>query len=167
MDPLFVSAELLDSSMFAGERHWRAGVTPFKSGAVGELHPKVGHRITLGVFFMAKYGEQFKLKLVNIEPELVVCGRSRGVWRRLYGVAPLDSRLEQHGREGLGKKYSHYDAQFRMSVLSHMWREKVSCQQATAVFDIRAQDAIAKREHRYHAGGIDALAPRPRGRHRK
>lgn len=118
---------------------------------------------------MAKYSEQFKLKLVKEHKS-----GAGGVWTiaQRHGVGYTVLRrwiavYTQHGREGLRKKYSHYDAQFRMSVLRHMWREDLSYQQAAAVFDIRAQGAIAKWERQYHAGGIDALASGPRGRPRK
>jgi transposase len=124
---------------------------------------------TFGVFFMAKYSEQLKLKLVK-EHQGGAGGVRMIAQRHGVGYTVLRRWIavyEQHGREGLRKKYSHYDAQFRMSVLSHMWREELSYQQAAAVFDIRAHDAIAKWERQYHAGGIDALAPRPRGRRKK
>ena len=54
-----------------------------------------------------------------------------------------------------------------MTVLTHMWEKDLSHAQATAVFDIRNSTCIGKWESQYHAGGIDALAPRPRGRRPK
>lgn len=118
---------------------------------------------------MAKYSEQFKLKLVK-EYQAGVGGVGMIAQRHGVGYTVLRRWIavyERHGREGLRKKYSHYDVRFRMSVLSHMWRENLSHQETAAVFDIRDQGAIAKWERRYHAGGIDALAPGPRGRPRK
>jgi transposase len=124
---------------------------------------------TFGVFFMAKYSEQLKHKMVKQylgggvgTRELAMRhGVSRSVLCRWIAA------YEQHGRDGLRKKFSHYDAQFRMSVLTHMWQKELSHQQVAAVFDIRSPGCIAKWERQYHVGGIDALAPRPRGRRPK
>lgn len=100
---------------------------------------------------MAKYSEQWKLKLVK-EHQAGAGGVRMIAQRHGVGYSVLRRWIavyEQHGREGLRKKYSHYDAHFRMSVLSHMWREELSYQQAAAVFDIRAHSAIAKWERQY------------------
>lgn len=115
---------------------------------------------------MTKHSEQLKLKMVK--QYLAGAGGARVLAQR-HGVGYTVLRrwiaaYEQHGRDGLRKKFSHYDARFKMSVLTQMWREDLSYQQATAVFDIRSPTCIAKWERQYHAGGIDALAPRPRGR---
>jgi len=115
---------------------------------------------------MARYSEQLKLKLVK-EHQSGAGGVRMIAQRHGVGYTVLRrwiAAYEQHGREGLRKKYSHYDAQFRMSVLSYMWREGLSYQQVAAVFDIRWPGCISKWEHQYHAGGIDALASCPRGR---
>lgn len=115
---------------------------------------------------MAKYSEQLKLKLVK---QYLTGVAGAGAIAQRYGVGPSVLRhwvatYEQHGRDGLRKKFSHYDAQFRMSVLTHMWRKDLSCRQVAVVFDIRSPSCIGKWERQYHEGGIDALAPRPRGR---
>ncbi len=115
---------------------------------------------------MAKYSEQLKLKLVK---QYLAGVAGAGVIAQRYGVGPSVLRhwvatYEQHGRDGLRKKFSHYDAQFRMSVLTHMWRKDLSCRQVAVVFDIRNPSCVGKWERRYHEGGMDALAPRPRGR---
>ena len=45
-----------------------------------------------------------------------------------------------------------------------MWRQELSCRQVAALFDIRNPGSIRVWERRYHAGGVDALASKPRGR---
>ncbi|MDX8524921.1 helix-turn-helix domain-containing protein [Mesorhizobium sp. MSK_1335] len=72
---------------------------------------------------------------------------------------------QAHGDAGLLGKYDHYDAAFKLSVLERMWGEGLSYRQ-TALFNIRNAGCLAGWEKRYHAGGIEALAPRPRGRPR-
>jgi transposase len=121
---------------------------------------------TFGVFFMTKYSEQLKLKAVKQylagTASVRVVAQRQGV-----GYAVLCRRIaayKQHGQNGLRKKFSHYDARFKMSVLTHMRKKELSYQQAAAVFDIRSPGCIAKWERQYHDGGMDALAPRPRGR---
>ena len=115
---------------------------------------------------MAKHSEQLKLKLVK---QYLAGGVGIRVLARRHGVSRSALRrwvaaYREHGRDGLRKKWDHYDAQFRMSVLVHMWKKELSQQQVAAVFDIRSPGCIAKWERQYHDGGIDALAPRPRGR---
>jgi transposase len=121
---------------------------------------------TFGVFFMAKYSEQLKLKVVK--QYLGGAGGTRVLAER-HGVSRSVVQrwvmaYEQHGHDGLRKKLNHYDVQFRMSVLTRMWQMDLSYQQVAAVFDIRSPGCIAKWERQYHDGGMDALAPRPRGR---
>jgi transposase len=124
---------------------------------------------TFGVFFMTKHSEQLKVKMVK---QYLAGVAGTGVLAQRYGVGRSVLRrwiaaYEQHGRDGLRKKFSHYDAQFRMSVLAHMWEKDLSHEQVAAVFDIRSPTCIARWERQYHVGGIDALALRPRGRRPK
>ncbi|WP_412525428.1 IS3 family transposase [Burkholderia lata] len=72
-----------------------------------------------------------------------------------------------HGDNGLRRKTSRYDAQFKLSVLLHMWRAELSYRQVAAIFDIRSPGCIGQWERLYHDGGLAALAPRPRERPRK
>jgi transposase len=74
-------------------------------------------------------------------------------------------RFELHGVRGLRKKHSVYDEHFRLRVLRRMWREQLSYSQAIALFDIRGSPSVVARwEHLYHQGGVQALKPKPRGR---
>jgi transposase len=121
---------------------------------------------TFGVFFMAKHSEQLKLELVKRylggDGGMRVLAHQHGVSRTV--LRRWVAAYRQHGRDGLRRKREHYDAQFKMSVLVHMWKKGLSREQVAAVFDIRSPGGIAKWEYQYHEGGIDALKPRTRGR---
>jgi transposase len=71
-----------------------------------------------------------------------------------------------HGPAGLSKKVSHYDAAFKLSVLRRMWNDGLSHRQTAAIFDIRSIGCLSDWERRYERGGIEALAPRRKGRPR-
>jgi len=72
-----------------------------------------------------------------------------------------------HGNAALHGKQSRYDARFKLRVLQHMWRDGLSAREVTALYDIRAAGAVPQWARLYDEGGIDALAPRPKGRRRK
>lgn len=85
-------------------------------------------RPAIGVFFMTKYDEAFKLRVV----EQYLAGDIR--FRRLSQEHGLDRgtlrpwivHYQQHGVDGLSAKHSHYSVQFKMTVLKWMWREALS-----------------------------------------
>lgn len=118
---------------------------------------------------MSKYDEQFKLKVVK---QYLA---SQGGFKRVAQQHDLDYAMVRrwvctyrlHGKKGLSKKSTHYSAQFKLSVLQHMWRTKLSFNQTAAVFDIRSWASVGIWERQYHSGGLNALAPRPRGRVKK
>jgi transposase len=118
---------------------------------------------------MTKYDEQFKLAVV----EQYLSGTAGyKVLAKAHGLP--DSMVKkwvdlhrQHGAAGLAKKFSHYDAQFRRSVLQHMWDGDLSYGQVAAVFNIRSPGCISQWERCYHSGGLDALIPRSRGKPNK
>lgn len=71
-----------------------------------------------------------------------------------------------HGVQGLEKKFSAYDAAFKLSVLQRMWDDGLSYRQAAAIFNIRSTHCIADWVKRYESGGLEALIPRRKGRPR-
>lgn len=115
---------------------------------------------------MAKYDKAFKLKIVRL------CQRGLGGYKavaRAHGVCPSSLRrwiasYALHGPAGLTKKFSHYDVAFKLKVLRRIHRDELSLQQAAVIFDIRSAGQIALWQRQYHAGGVDALASKPRGR---
>ena len=117
---------------------------------------------------MAKYDEQFKLAVVQ---EYLADGSDgyRALAKR-HGLAS-HAMLErwvmayrQHGMAGLSKKSSKYTAEFKLSVLRHMWDNHLSIIQTAAKFDIRHHAMVGIWERAYRDGGLEALIPRPRGR---
>lgn len=111
---------------------------------------------------MTKYSEQFKLSVVQrylsephgfraVANEFAVGVAMVKRWVRFYRA---------HGLEGLSAKSpTHYDVEFKLNVLRHMWDNRLSCAQAAAVFNVRGQCNVANWQRKYRAGGTGALLP--------
>lgn len=115
---------------------------------------------------MSKYNEQFKLAVVQ---EYLTGAAGFKHIANVHGlpysmVRKWVSLHRLHGTAGLAKKFTHYDAEFRLSVLRHMWDRALSYTEVAAVFNIRSVGCIGQWERCYHSGGLDALAARKRGR---
>lgn len=115
---------------------------------------------------MSKYSEKFKHDVVQqyrvgtsgYKEIALAHGLPHSTVRKWVSLHRL------HGADGLAKKFSHYSAEFRFSVLQYMWDHDLSYSQVAAVFNIRNAGCIGPWERCYHSGGLDALAPRKRGR---
>ncbi|OEZ57050.1 transposase [Duganella sp. HH105] len=118
---------------------------------------------------MAKYSEQFKLAVVQqyLEGAGGYQAVANGHQVKRTAVRRWVDLFKAHGKAGLAKKFSHYDAQFRLAVLKHMWANELSYRQVANVFNIRSTGCIGQWERCYHSGGIDALTPRKRGKPKK
>lgn len=118
---------------------------------------------------MSKHSEQFKLSVIqdylNGVDGFQAVAQRRGVDDSMLRRWVAAYRL--HGDAGILKKYMHYTAQFKLSVLRHMWGKGLSHRETAAVFDIRHAPNIGIWERQYYADGIDALVPRRRGRPKK
>ena len=116
---------------------------------------------------MTKYDEEFKLKIV--QDYLNGPAGDKALAKR-YGVPSSMIKkwaglYRAHGRDGLTKKKaSWYSAEFKLSVLKHMWDNVSSFGQTAATFNIRHHAIVGVWERSYRDGGFDALIPRPRGR---
>lgn len=120
---------------------------------------------------MAKYTEQFKLEVVQayLASDSI---SSRDLAQR-YGltghsmVQKWVAAYQLHGMPGLSKKFSRYSAEFKLSVLQHMWDNQLSITQTAAKFQVRNQAMVGMWERAYRSGGFDALESRPPGRPKK
>nr|WP_280949787.1 IS3 family transposase [Rhizobium miluonense] len=115
---------------------------------------------------MSKHSLAFKLSVVEFyekgERSCREVGAHFGVDHGT--VLKWVASYEAHGAAGLAKKFSRYDAAFKLSVLQRMWEDGLSYRQTAALFDIRNKSCLADWERCYKTGGIDALTPSCRGR---
>ena len=107
---------------------------------------------------MLKYTEKFK--------EAVVLDYLNGTmgYRRLsahHGTTAEDIKrwvaaYRLHGLAGLSRKAAHYKAQFKLSILQHMWENGLSYKKTAAVFNTHPS-SVATWESRYRTGGMEGL----------
>ena len=81
---------------------------------------------------------------------------------REFSIAPAVLRRwvlwhRLHGTAGLTYKPGRYSADFKLSVLQHMWDNALSLTQVAAVFNVRNPNVVALWEGRYRDGGLQAL----------
>ena len=115
---------------------------------------------------MTKYDEQFKLKIVQ---QYLTGAAGYKALGNQHGLEDSMVRrwvkwFQAHGIDGLKKKFTHYSAQAKLSMLQHMWDNELSCSQTAAVFNIRNPGILRVWEREYRRAGFDALIARPRGR---
>jgi transposase len=123
-------------------------------------------RPTFGVFYMARYDEQFKLKAVQ---QYLSGDASYRQVAAAYGIEFSQLRcwvasFKAHGRCGLASKSGSYDAQLKLEVLDRGRSEGLSDRQLATLYDIRSTGHIGKWRSQYDAGGVSALEPQRRGR---
>lgn len=116
---------------------------------------------------MAKYDEGFKRTIVlrhlsgleGVNALAASHGVDNATIRRWIAA------YELHGDAALRKKFSHYSAEFKLSVLQRMAQERLSARQVLALFDIRGgAGVISAWQRQYDQGGLQALQPKPKGR---
>ena len=74
------------------------------------------------------------------------------------------SHYRLHGIDGLRRKRSVYSAQFKLQVLSHQVRERLSSRQVAAFYDIRNPNQVVVWRRKLDTAGVAALESRQRGR---
>jgi transposase len=115
---------------------------------------------------MTKYDERFKLSVVRQYL------KSTDGYKSVAKQHGLDDAMVRrwvlafraHGKDGLKKKFTHYSAEFKLSVLQHMWDNELSYGQTAALFNIRSLGSLSVWEREYRRAGLEALVARPRGR---
>jgi len=114
---------------------------------------------------MAKFDLKFKQEVVR---EYLAGGSARGLGKE-YGLDHGTIRrwvqsYRYHGVEGLSKKFEHYSAEFKLSVLKRMKQDHLSQREVEAMFGLRGCGTVSRWERLYHEHGLAGLKPRPKGR---
>lgn len=115
---------------------------------------------------MGKYTAEFKLAVVQKYLEGSMGYR---ILAEHFGITN-HSQIERwvgfyhhHGKDGLAEKRTAYSAEFKFSVLQHMWDNSLSKGKTAAAFNIRRHATVGAWERAYRAGGLDALKPQRKG----
>ena len=113
---------------------------------------------------MGKYETEFKLKVV--EAFLAGEGGAKLLARRWSvpedKVRSWVSHYRLHGVDGLRPKRGVYTAQFKLQVLSHQDRDRLSSRQVAAIYDIRNPNQVVTWRRAFDDGGAAALEGRSR-----
>ena len=118
---------------------------------------------------MSKYTEQFKHQVVQ---DYLSGGGGYKALSQRHGMAnrSLVERwvmaYQLHGDAGLRKKpRSRYDADFKLSVLQHMWENRLSYAKVTLHFKIEGHNTLRRWARQYRENGVAALMPDPSRQH--
>ena len=117
-------------------------------------------------FLMAKHTEEFKYRVVQEYFNDPIGYRALS---KKYGLQHSTVKrwvgwYQTHGMEGLAKKFTHYSAEFKLSVLRYVWDNSISYSQAAIHFNIRNPGILAQWVQLYRHGGLGALEPLHKGR---
>ena len=113
---------------------------------------------------MIKFSIKFKEEVVK---EHMKGKRSAVSIAREHGTDPSMVRLwvkqyKRYGIEGFVRKRRSYDAEFKLTVLNHLWENQASYSDTAMLFDIRRPGCIGEWERGYRSGGVEALTPQTR-----
>ena len=116
---------------------------------------------------MIKYTQQFKLSAIQAFLE-----RGYG-FRFVAGQFRIDPSLLRrwvqayrlHGEASFQRSGKDHTPAFKLSVLEHMWRERLSLRQTAAIFNLGQSTQIARWQSQYYSGGIEALKTGKKGQY--
>lgn len=136
--------------------------------------PKVGViKLILGVIFMVKYDEEFKLKLVNdyLDSDLSYVSLAKKYdipspssiknWVRAYKSQGVEG-LKRKKRKS--KKKAVYSVQFKLDVVQFVLETRASFPQAAKHFNLNRSALVASWFNAFQKAGIGGLKPKGRGR---
>ncbi|STZ49877.1 transposase [Neisseria dentiae] len=140
-----------------------------KKAAFSELHPKSWTPSpTYEVqFFMAKYPNEFKLKVVKYHLQGHGVKQTAKVFSLNHAtVRKWASRYILHGEEGINRRTgtTAYSLDFKLNAIRMVMHEGLSQKETCARLNLPTDSILAQWLHRYRQHGIDGLRPKQKGR---
>ncbi len=108
---------------------------------------------------MGKYTRQTKLKVIKeyLNGHLGYRRLSAKLGISAYTIRRWVDAYRLHGDKSFERRHIRYPAEFKLSVLQHMWDNGATINQAAAFFNIPHSDSIRTWAKRYNEGGSEAL----------
>jgi transposase len=108
---------------------------------------------------MVKYDKQAKLKVINqyLDGQLGYHRLSAKVGIPAFTIRLWVNAYRLHGDESFVRRRDNYPAEFKLSVLQHMWDNATTINQTAALFNIPHPDSIRIWAKRYGEGDSEAL----------
>src|SRR5699024_1179211 len=141
-----------------------------KAFAIRYCTPKVRvENLILGVFYMVKYSEEFKLKIIK---EYLKGSLGYKLLAKKYQI-PHESSIKswvrnykEYGLTGISTRPSPvvYTVQFKLTVLQFMQRTCSSYPDAAIKFGMKSHSPIIQWKKDFEKGGIEGLNPKRKGR---
>ena len=120
-----------------------------------------------GVFFMSKYSNEFKLRVVeyslNEHHGCIDTARHFNI-KGDYTVLKWVRKYKEHGISGLIKNNQRYDGEFKKNVIEYMHNNHLSLMETSIKFNLGNHNIVGKWERIYYEEGPQALYEERRGR---
>ena len=108
---------------------------------------------------MVKYTKKIKLKVIKLylDGQIGYHRLSTEVGIPAFTIRRWVDAYRLHGDGSFARRRDHYPAEFKLSVLQHMWDNATTFNQTAAVCNIPNPDSIRTWARRYREGGSGAL----------
>ena len=108
---------------------------------------------------MLKYTKKTKLKVIKqyLDGQLGYHRLSAKLGIPAFTIRRWVDAYRLHGEESFERRRGHYPAEFKLSVLQHMWDNGTTINQTAAFFNIPHPDSIRIWAKRYGEGGSERL----------
>ena len=108
---------------------------------------------------MVKYTKQTKLKVIKqyLDGQLGYHRLSAKVGIPAFTIRRWVNAYQLHGDQSFVRRRDQYPAEFKLSVLQHMWDNSTTFNQTAAVFNIPNPESIRIWARRHDKGGSEAL----------
>lgn len=120
---------------------------------------------------MAKYSQEFKLKVVRYYFDTKSSNRKTGTYFNIHEslVRKWVAQFQYHGEESLKPSNTTHKKSytFKKQVVDSVLVDGLSAREAMVKFKLRSHFEVLKWVQQYHENGINGLKPKPKGQSRQ